>query len=210
MALSREQRITRALKIIGDKAKRAAVEQTVDWYIEIAEEEVDERSLCLLPGASPPIGRYEALLGPINKDEKKALAQLGNRLRLVRNSFQDCPELEDMFRMVRGLDQWLIRLEKLEKLTTGIAALPLPRPTKADWRKETAVMAAAGLLEDEHDIALTSTKPRRATDAKPEALPGSKFCQLSAVIFGDPSADLHHYCEAWIGGRSSFQVCMLE
>jgi hypothetical protein len=178
MALTREQRIDRACRIIGTDADRDYVERVVDSVL--GEEE--ERSRYVRRVAE---GNF---LGPPNKDEKRALSRLADKLGKVKESFDE-PTMRHMFRLERDLDQWLAKLEKFQKLAQAVAALP----PKAEGR---AVMAAWGAREllEEHGLPLTVTKPRRATTHK-EASPGSKFIRLAAVLYGDEDADLHNYCD---------------
>jgi hypothetical protein len=60
-------------------------------------------------------------------------------------------------------------------------------------RRRSAVHAAAELLVN-HDLPLTSTRPR-ASHA------GSLFCRAAALLYGKRRADLSYYCRAYIKAR---------
>ncbi len=78
---------------------------------------------------------------------------------------------------------WLKELDRLQRAADAVTKYSLRKGGRAEWRAQCSVASAAELLAE---LKLTRRKGQQ---------PGSYFSQLSAVLYGDERADLHHYCE---------------
>ena len=111
-----------------------------------------------------------------SKGSMHAIKRFGAALRRANSPKLGLPE---DFRLLLGLDQMSYMFEAYEK-RAGI-------PKRDAYAKRSAARSAKYLCETFRILLRTTRKTKANTKA-------SVFCQLAAVLFGDESADLQHYC----------------
>lgn len=124
-----------------------------------------------------------------SKQPMRAIKQFGAALRKANRPDGGLPE--DLRRLL-GLNLMIHMFVAYEK---GPRTKPKPKRDATAQRMATlSAMRVCELL----GIPLTTTR-KTGVDTK-----ASEFCQLAAVLYGNESADMHHYCrEALKGGNSA-------
>jgi hypothetical protein len=166
--LTLEQRIARALKILGPEADRAGVEEAVHY--------LNQNMVHLRLFGPGPVYK------PKSKGEKATAEQLRRALRRVEILLTKLRHKFYFPSDVFHLEKWLAELNQLKLWAEAFAKFPLGKPKRRDAiDKRLAAWVAAQLL--------TPRLPHKVERK-------GKLCRLAAVLYGDEKVDLSEHCRA--------------
>lgn len=154
-SMTYEERVVKALKILGTEADRATVEKAVEDAM------ADEiRRLRLLDDIDPSARRL--YFQPKNKAEKLAADQLRSALQKVQTLLKR-EDLKKIFPKKPDLTQWLEELDEMKRVADFFARRPLGKPKPSKLQKRRAARIAAAVLERSRHFRRLQSHGRRSS-----------------------------------------------
>ncbi|MFY9839040.1 MAG: hypothetical protein WAK55_21705 [Xanthobacteraceae bacterium] len=167
------------------KDREAVARERIEWVSSILgpgcdQDEVESTVRAMMADQ----WRYE-LGRPMNKTQKKAIAQAAKALRRWNTTLTN-PKLPPSVR--ERLPVTLAELRKLQKELEQLGDASLDKPKRPTIYLRRHAAKLAGYLLQAHRLPLRATR-------------GGKFHQLAAAIYGDKSADLFNHLRFYRGVR---------